>query len=500
MGDIDLLGGLPGLRDFFPEDWNEIIYILRKMREVSLSYGYQEYEGPSIEPVELIEAKSGEGLMREIFQLRDRNDRRLLLRPEQTPTLARMLATQQQRYKRPMRWFSIPRLFRDETVQKGRVREFWQLNVDMLGENSLIADAETIAVAIDIIRGCGLPDEEFNVFVNHRDLLNSFIAELTEIESGKLITLIDKKMGLLQDHFRFELENRGLNAQDAEKTSLLLRRIVNSKGSFRTKLIDSLDEENHDLIDNSDQYIRDVLSNEFLKLGMDESRAQKLTAFTEINGTINDVMAALEGYNLSESAMSAAQDLEKLATYLEGYGVLTPVVFDLSMARGLDYYTGVVYEAFDSTGEIVRAIFGGGRYADLVEVMGGSPLSGVGFGMGETVLMELMKLRNAFPEKITPSPTIYLLTIGKDPQVQKRGIEIGQLLKSEFSTLVNPFPWKIGRHFTYAEYVGAKIAIVIGAKDLANNVISVRNMATADQSTISIDGDLIQNLHDLLRQ
>ena len=110
------------------------------------------------------------------FNLEIGIDRRLLLRPEQTPTLARMLASEQQRFKRPMRWFSIPRLFRDETVQKGRVREFWQLNVDMLGENSLIADAETIAVAIDIVRACGIPDKEYNVYINHRDLLNSFIS------------------------------------------------------------------------------------------------------------------------------------------------------------------------------------------------------------------------------------------------------------------------------------------------------------------------------------
>ena len=193
----DLLNGVPGFRDYYPQFWKEIQYILNKMAEVSKKYGYEEYEGPSMEMVELIEAKSGADLMEEIFQLTDKQDRRLLLRPEQTPTLARMLAREQKRYKRPIRWFSIPRLFRDETPQRGRVREFWQLNVDILGEESIAADAEMITVAVDIIRACGLNDNQFEVLVNHRDLLNSYINSISDVDPQKIIPIIDKKIGFL---------------------------------------------------------------------------------------------------------------------------------------------------------------------------------------------------------------------------------------------------------------------------------------------------------------
>ncbi|MHA2098100.1 MAG: ATP phosphoribosyltransferase regulatory subunit [Candidatus Kariarchaeaceae archaeon] len=190
MTKIDLLSGLQGFRDYYPEYWKEIDFILNNMKTVSQKYGYLEYEGPSLERVELIEVKSGADLMKEIFQLTDRNESRLLLRPEQTPTLARMLAKEQQRYKRPIRWFSIPRLFRDETVQKGREREFWQLNVDILGEESVSADAEVIAVAVDIIREVGLEDNQFKMFVNHRELLNSYISSITEINPQKILTSV----------------------------------------------------------------------------------------------------------------------------------------------------------------------------------------------------------------------------------------------------------------------------------------------------------------------
>ena len=221
MVDNDLLLSVPGFRDFYPAYWKEIQFILENMQKISKKYGYVEYEGPSLELVDLIEAKSGADLMEEIFTLTDKQDRRLLLRPEQTPTLARMLAKEQKRYKRPIRWFSIPRLFRDETAQRGRSREFWQLNVDILGVEDISVDAEMITVAIDIIRACGLKDDQYNVYINHRELLNTFIQSITDIDPAKTAkaTRENLSMGLTTG----ERAARDLNGSDAETNRTQLK-------------------------------------------------------------------------------------------------------------------------------------------------------------------------------------------------------------------------------------------------------------------------------------
>ena len=242
-------------------------------------------------------------------------------------------------------------------------------------------------------------------------------------------------MSLLQTRLTEIVVERGEKDAEANKIGLLLRRIANSKGEFREKLIETLDPKYVNLIQATESLITEILSNEFMELGMEETNAGILAAFTKISGTISEVEEALADFNLDENAERSVNELKKLAEYLEAYGVIQPVVFDLSMARGLDYYTGVVYEAFDSTGEIVRAIFGGGRYSDLVETLGGTSLSGVGFGMGETVIMELMKLRETYPQEIIKKPDFYVFAVGKDIEVQKRVIEVGQQLKRRFSML-----------------------------------------------------------------
>ncbi|OLS22471.1 MAG: Histidine--tRNA ligase [Candidatus Heimdallarchaeota archaeon LC_2] len=495
MSNIDLLSGLQGFRDYYPEYWREINYILNNMRNVSRSYGYLEYEGPSLERVELIEAKSGADLIKEIFTLTDRNDSRLLLRPEQTPTLARMLAKEQQRYKRPIRWFSIPRLFRDETVQKGREREFWQLNVDILGEESVSADAEVIAVAVDIIREVGLEDKQFNMFVNHRELLNSFINSITKINPQKLIPIIDKRLSLIQSEITDILKNEGKSERESEELGLLYRRILISSGEFKKKLLSNAKELTQ-LLENEDEISEKVMVRELVKNGLKEENALKLYNLTNIKGPPSQFIKAINNLNLPKECVDVIEKLEVLGTYLDGFGVGESIIFDASLARGLDYYTGVVFEAFDSTGQIVRAICGGGRYDDLVsDIGGGTQLKGTGFGMGELVLLELAKLNDVITEK-NDIIDLYLVPIkkGSIPFILKLATE----LRKNFSVRCNPYPWKINKHFEYADDNHFNLMIFAGPKDITNNQISVRKVETGDNFTLVIDEKLEENLKKLL--
>ncbi len=494
MVDNDLLLSVPGFRDFYPAYWKEIQFILDNMQKISKKFGYVEYEGPSLELVDLIEAKSGADLMEEIFMLRDKQDRRLLLRPEQTPTLARMLAKEQKRYKRPIRWFSIPRLFRDETAQRGRVREFWQLNVDILGIEDISADAEMITVAIDIIRACGLKDDQYNVYVNHRELLNAFIQSITDIDPTKIIPLIDKKIGFLENYVRDKLIKSGMDDNLAKDQAALFRQIFNSSGDHQDKLKGMAMDETLQLFEKIEVITKEVMIDKFVSAGMSKEAAEQLFGLTSIKGKSDEFFSNIEAIE-NPAIHSAIEDLKKLSVYLEGFGALDPVVFDTSLARGLDYYTGVVFEAFDVSGQVVRAICGGGRYSDLVEVMGGEPLTGSGFGMGETVLLELVKLHNQLnidEEQVD----LYLAPI-KETSIPSI-LSLSTRLRSSFNLQSNPFNWRVKRHFEFADYVNANLVLLVGPKDIENNVVSVRKVSSGEQTQLEINDNLEENLLKLL--
>ncbi|MCE7737624.1 MAG: histidine--tRNA ligase [Candidatus Heimdallarchaeota archaeon] len=495
MSKIDLLIGLQGFRDYYPEYWKELNLILSAMKKISTEYGYTEYEGPSLERVELIEAKSGTDLMKEIFILTDRSDNRLLLRPEQTPTLARMLAKEQQRYKRPIRWFSIPRLFRDETVQKGREREFWQLNVDILGEDEISADAEVIAIAVDIIREVGLADEKFDMIINHRELLNSFIKGISDVDPQLLIPVIDKRLSLIQNEVGSILTKQGKTEREANDLSLLYRRILISSSEFKEKLLKE-STELHDLLDEENEISEEVMINEFVAKGLNEEQAQRLYSLTNIRNSPSEFIAEIKEIDLPPECESIISKLEKLGRYLEAFGVGNTIIFDASLARGLDYYTGVVFEAFDSTGEIVRAILGGGRYDDLVSDIGGSALSGVGFGMGELVLLELAKLNNVIISE-SENYELYLAPIKEEsiPFI----LQMRSKLRKHFKIICNPFSWRLKRHFQFADENNCKLVLLAGPKDIEQNQVSIRKVDSGENFTFKVDKDLNRQLRNLLK-
>ena len=319
---------LPGFRDFYPEPlphpdvWSADArqYIFNQWREVARRYGFREYDGPPLETLELYTTKSGAEIVGQLYNFKDKGDRDISLRPEMTPTLARMIAAHERSYKKPIKWFTLPQLFRYERQQKGRLREHFQLNADIIGETDPAADAELIALLIDTLRSFNLTHEDFVVRLSSRNAWHDFFV-----------------------------------SRNGEPT----------KEYEFYQIIDKLEREKTELT------------------------AEKLNA---LNFSIDDVNAFVEkGEPTSE--------LQSILDNLAARGLKDFVKIDYHVIRGLAYYTGIVFEAFDRKGEF-RAICGGGRYGNLVKLISGGKvdLPALGFGMGDVVLLELLKARGLLPK------------------------------------------------------------------------------------------------------
>ena len=329
---------LPGFRDFYPEQLAERAHVTRAWREVARRYAFQEYDGPPLEPLDLYTAKSGDEIVGQLYNFTDKGGREVALRPEMTPTFARMVAARANSLRKPTRWFSIPQLFRYERQQKGRLREHFQLNVDIVGETGFAADAELIACAVDICRELGLTSREVVVRISDRRVVRAYLGALgiPDTAFGAVLAVADK-----------------LSRQP-----------------------------------------RDVSADKLAAAGLDASQVD--AALRMDSTTLDDVSRALQ----SASAEGGAHVAE-MRSLFEYVTTLVPdggdwLRFDLSIVRGLAYYTGVVFELFDRSGEF-RAICGGGRYDNLLDAIGGTPLPALGFGMGDVVLGELLKARNLMP-------------------------------------------------------------------------------------------------------
>jgi histidyl-tRNA synthetase len=325
-------GALPGFRDFYPAEFAQRAYITRVWREVARRYAFVEYDGPPLEPLDLYTRKSGEEIVGQLYNFVDKGGREVALRPEMTPSLARMVAARANALRKPVRWFSLPQLFRYERQQKGRLREHFQLNVDIIGETDVTADAELLAVAIDIMREFGLSPDDVRARVSDRRLLRAL------------------------------LERIGIGDAQVD-------------GVFG-------------VIDKIERQPREISSEKLSALGVGEDA--KAALFELMDGVTLDALRARYGDAPAVAARIA--DLERYHTYLENLGVAEWVQLDLTIVRGLAYYTGIVFELFDARGEF-RAICGGGRYDNLLNSLGGVDLPALGFGMGDVVLGELLRAR-----------------------------------------------------------------------------------------------------------
>jgi histidyl-tRNA synthetase len=412
---------LPGFRDFDPVSYARRAHIQGVWREVARRYGFEEYDGPPLEPLELYTAKSGDEIVGQLYNFTDKGDRQVALRPEMTPTLARMVSARANGLKKPIRWFSIPQLFRYERQQRGRLREHFQLNCDLIGEAGPLADAEVIALAIDVMRAFGLGPDAVRVRLSDRRVL----------------------------------------------TALLLG------GGVAEELLPAA----FQVIDKSERTPRQELAARLSAAGLAAQASDRVLEVAALKGrdAVQSALAAVPG------GADAGAPLMRTIAALEAQGLAEFVDLDLSIVRGLAYYTGTVFELFDA-GRTLRAICGGGRYDDLLGSLGGVNLPAAGFGMGDVVLGELLNERgllsagaaqlDVFVASITPEDEAAALAL------------VHELRESGCSVEFAMAGQAVGKQLKLADARGARWAAVIGPDDRAKGEVVLRDLLGHGQQSV----------------
>ncbi len=408
-----------------PEDLAFREHIFEAWRRVSRRYGFLGYDGPPLEPLELYTEKSGDEIVGQLYNFRDKGDREVAMRPEMTPSLARILGERSRSMPKPIRWFSTPQLFRYERQQRGRLREHFQWNVDLVGEANVAADVEILAVALDGLRELGLTAEDFRARVSDRRLLSALLrsAGVAEARLEQAFQVVDKVEREARDRSRERLEREvGLDREGANRVLSLF-----------------------------DAPGREALEAEF---GEDAEVAPLL-------GELGEYMASLEALGLGDF-----------------------VEFDLTIVRGLAYYTGIVFELFDRQGEL-RAICGGGRYDRLLERVGGEPLPAVGFGMGDVVLGELLQERKLRPE-FARGVDLFIVTVGDDQRPLALKVARAQRERGR-SVLYGLRPQSVRKQFQHAGNEGARAVLVLGPDEVGRGVGVLREMAGGEEREVSLE-------------
>jgi histidyl-tRNA synthetase len=430
-GSMVELSSLKGTYDRYPEEWAAYREVMDTVEETARQFGFREIDTPGIERTELFEVKSGEELLEQTYSFEDRGGRNVTLIPEQTPTRARLVQKRKD-LKTPIKWFDTSKRWRYEQVQKGRDREFYQTDFDVFGVESVEADAEIIACAATIFKKLGVEDSVV-FLVNDRELLEALL-EATGVENTtEVMKVVDDREKLDREAFLRSLEN----------------------------------------------------------LGMDREGAEEIDELTDIRGPIVETVSELaERAPDDERTREAVERMESLAAALETYGVADLCRLDLSIVRGLAYYTGLVFEAFDTEGEL-RSLFGGGRYDDLVGLFGDREMPAVGFGFGYSTTYWLLDRVDAWPAEEL-STDVYVLTVSEDlrgtaldfaMRLRERGLHVETDLANR----------GVGNQFSYADSINADYVVVVGSRDLADDVVTVRDMTTGDEELVGVD-DVVDDL------
>jgi len=422
---------LPGFREFYPEDFSRRQHIFRLWRQAAQSYGFQEYDAPVLEPLELYTTKSGDEIETQLFAFTDKGGREVSLRPEMTPTVCRMVGAKAGALKRPIKWFSIAEFYRYERAQKGRLRAFNQFNADIFGEAGPEAEIELIALLIQCMTGFGLTKDDFYVRLSDRDLWFFYLEALgfDDAQSRGILGAIDRyeKMGEKAfDEFKSTLAGTQL-----EEFPYKIEAIV---GFMRIRTIDALEQE-----------IR-----MFRRPNLDARLA----------------------------------DWRKVLGGLAAMGLADFVSVDLAVVRGLAYYTGFVFEAFDRKGDL-RALAGGGRYNDLVKKLGYADLPAVGFAIGDVTTGLLLEQRGLTPTFVN-APDVYAV-IGGEAERAAAFADIRALRAAGWRV---DYPLKevaFGKQFKAAAEAGAKLALIYGGDELAKGVVKIRDMSDRSEREVPRD-------------
>jgi len=408
------------MRDFYPDDMAVRNTIFSAWTAAANRFGFQQYDACVVESLDLLKRKSGEEIVDQIYTFTDKSNRELALRAEMTPTLARMVTARQGSLVFPIKWFTIAQCFRYERMTKGRKREHYQLNLDIIGEPSVSAEAEVIATAVSALGLLGFGHDDFRVHFNSRTILSLLLDSIgIPVEHHQQTFLALDKRGKISDtEITALLESYGLNRENIDKI-------------FSLAEISTLDKV-------------------FEKLGTENGPCQQIIKFTEL---------------------------------LDAHGIRNSVEFDISVIRGLSYYTGIVFECFDSARKF-RAIFGGGRYDNLMTDIGGSPATGVGLGFGDVVIAEILA-EQAKPPVTSQSET---MAIGfmEDKQLTT-AIAIASTLRRKGTNVdLSTHSEKPRNFFSRTGKSGFKSAIYIGPDDISSGKVRIKELSTRAEQTISI--------------
>lgn len=422
-----------GARDFYPEDKRLQKWMFAKWRAVAEAYGYEEYDAPILEPTELYASKTSDEIVNEqTYSFVDRGGRAVTIRTEMTPSVSRMVAGKRQELAYPLRLYSVPNLWRYERPQRGRLREFWQLNVDLFGIDGIQADFEMIQISNAIMKAFGARESMFTIKVNSRKLVNSLMKDylgLDAVQAVSVIRLVDKKDKMEPAEFTAKLD----------------------------ALLSPTQRE-----DGTEQKLIDVL--------------------------------ALQSIDDLPSQLTSSETVRELRTLLQlaTESNITNIVFDITLMRGFDYYTDTVFEVFDTHPENNRSMFGGGRYDGLVAQFGVEPVPTVGFGMGDAPLYNFLVLHELMP-KISTETDVYVVLIGDVYSAAQK--QIGLLREMGVTAAVDISGRKMDKQIKSAVKKGVKYVLFIGEKELETGQFTLKNLQTGTEETHSIER-LVSHIKD----
>ncbi|MBY0516729.1 MAG: histidine--tRNA ligase [Bacteriovoracaceae bacterium] len=416
-----------GTRDFFPPQMRQRDFLFQKMREIAELHSYEPYDGPLLEEVDLYLAKSGEELINEqIYSFIDRGERKVAIRPEMTPTVARMVAQIHKEQSKPLRWYAIPNLMRYEKPQKGRLREHWQFNCDIFGAPEGLGEIEILQVASGLLKSFGATEEHFEILINDRRIVDAIFNNLLKLsaeQSHKLYKIIDKSKKVSPEAL--------------------------------------------------DKMISEIISNDLTKNHFKE--------YLKLD-SVASVISFLERHALKDSAAGFIAFSDRL----QSSGLSKFVIYDPTIVRGLDYYTGIVFEIFDKSPDNRRAICGGGAYANLLQIFNEDPLPGVGFGLGDVTLADFLKTHGLLKE--FEKPDIGVLVAYLDASSEAVAMELSRKLRSlGLNTELYLGEAKPKKIFSHTDKRGHKGVIMIGSNEVQTGEVEIKRLTDQEKARLKIE-------------
>lgn len=413
-----------GCRDLFPKDKRKLEYILAHIKDVCEKFGYEPYDGPLLETIELYQAKSGQELVSEqLYQFTDRGGRNVAIRPEMTPTLARMVSQVHREITKPIRWYAFPNLMRYEKPQRGRLREHWQFNCDIFGAPAQFGEYETLNLLITLLKSFGATSEQFNILINDRQIVDSLfthVLKLSDEKALKLYKIIDKSK---------KVSHEGL-----------IKMLNEDFSSHEIEIIES-----------------------YLKI---------------------ENLAHLKDFTIKYNIPASFENINALFTKFEASDSFNFLKYDPAIVRGLDYYTGIVFEAFDLHPDNKRAICGGGSYANLLQIFNEPAMPGVGFGLGDVTLSDFLETHSLMPDFSTPN--VDMIITFQDEELMGYAIEVCEALRVSTHKKIefHPMSIKVKKAFQLAQKKQIDEIIFIGTDEQKNRSYSVKNTKTQESAQV----------------